>query len=375
MRKVLLFYGSYGGGHLSAAKSIKEYIEKNYPETEVNLVDCIECTNKICNKITTAAYSWMAKKAPWAWKIVYRSSENGFLSKVSKHINTRLSSKLGKFINEYNPDVIISTHFFSNQMCTILKMKGQLTCKVGTVLTDFHIHSQWLVNSAYMDYYFVSNEDMKKDMCNLGISESKIFVTGIPFSQRFLEVHDRAKIIQELNFTPDKQIALFFAGGKFGLGKRRTFEIYKTLACNFPDIQIIAVAGKNKKMKKMFTDCAMSLNRQDSICVLEYTKSVPEFMSISDFVVTKPGGLTTTESLVSGLPMLIINPIPGHEEQNAEFLERSGVGIWLRKTDDINRTLERFLSSKEQLIHMKENALKLSRKNSVEQICKIMLDK
>ena len=259
-------------------------------------------------------------------------------------------------------------------MCTLLKKKGLIDCKLGSVLTDFHIHNQWLVNNEYMNYYFVSNETMKKDMCKAGISDSKVFVTGIPFSQRFLETYDKSAILQELNFTPEKPIALFFAGGALGLGKRLTIDTFKVLVEKFTDVQIIAIAGKNTKTKASFEECVNACNRGNSVCVLGYTNRVPEFMSVSDFVVTKPGGLTTTESLISGLPMIIINPIPGHEVQNAEFLEANNIGIWLKKNDDIYSTLNNFLSSKEQLAQMRENALKLSRKDSLEDICKKMLE-
>ena len=125
-------------------------------------------------------------------------------------------------------------------------------------------------------------------------------------------------------------------------------------------------------MKQLFTDCAKTLHRGNDICILDYTKKVPELMAISDFVITKPGGLTTTESLVSGLPMIIINPIPGQEEQNAEFLENAGVGIWLKKNDDIKLTLEKFLESKEKLAQMKSNANKLAKANSIREIIEIL---
>ena len=369
MKKILFFYGSYGGGHLSAAKSLKEYIEKNYPNTETKLVDCMEYINKFVNKLTTRAYSEMAKKAPWAWKRVYRSSEKGFFSKVSNASNKLMASKLNKCIVEFKPDLIISTHPFSSQMCTILKKRGKLNCKVATVLTDFHIHNQWIIGPEYMDYYFVSNMQMKEDMCAKGVDKSKIFVTGIPFSERFLESFDKEAILEEFHLKPNKLTALFFAGGEFGLGKTRTYEIFRTLVTDFPQVQVIAIAGRNEKMKELFTDCVKLIHREDDVCILDYTKQVPELMSISDFVITKPGGLTTTESLVSGLPMLIINPIPGQEEQNAEFLENTGAAIWLKKEDNTKTVLENFLSSSEKLKSMKDSAIKLSKPNAVSDIC------
>lgn len=212
MKKILVFYGSYGGGHLSASKAVKAYIEKNYSNYSVEMIDCIEYINKFVNKLTTMAYSEMAKKAPWAWKRVYYSAEKGILSKVSNTSNQLMSHKLGKLIQKIQPSLIISTHPFSSQMCTILKKKKKLTCKIATVMTDFHIHNQWLINSEEMDYYFVANSQMKEEMLQLGIDNYKIFVTGIPVSERFLEDFSKETILKDFELSTNKKNILFFAG-------------------------------------------------------------------------------------------------------------------------------------------------------------------
>lgn len=217
MKKILIFFGSYGGGHRSAAISIKDYIDKNYINAKTEIVDCIEYINKVVNKITTKAYEDMAKKAPWAWKKVYYSSEKGMLFKVSNASNYLMSNKLLKLINKESPDLIISTHPFSSQMCAILKKRRKLFCKVATVMTDFHIHNQWIVGADYIDYFFVSNEQMKNDLCNTGIDSFKIFVTGIPISERFSENFNRNLIFNKFNLNPNMFTVLFFAGGAFGL--------------------------------------------------------------------------------------------------------------------------------------------------------------
>lgn len=299
MNNILIFYGSYGGGHLSAAKAIRSYIEKNYTNYNVEMVDCIEYINKYLNKLTTRAYSKMAIKAPWAWKKVYSSSQKGLLSKVSNTSNKLMSHKLGKLIKQVNPHLIISTHPFSSQMCTILKMKKEISCKVATVMTDFHTHNQWLINHEYMDYYFVSNVQMKNDMLDLGVDEHKIFVTGIPVSERFLQKYSRPEILNEFNLQENIKTILFFAGGEFGLGKNRTLEIFKALVENFTNYQIVAIAGRNEKMRDSFLNFVNESGKNKNVRILEYTTKVPELMSISDIVITKPGGLTSTESLTS----------------------------------------------------------------------------
>lgn len=375
MDKILILYGSYGGGHKSAANAIKKHIEENYEEFNVTAVDCIEYISKIINKITTGAYNQMAKKAPWAWKRVYFGSEKGFLSKISNGMNKLMAKKLYHLIEEENPNIIVSTHPFATQMVGRLKRKGKINCKVSTIMTDFEIHSQWLQESEYIDNYFVAQTGMKESMVKLGINSSKIYVTGIPMSERFLESFNRKEILEEFELEDNKKTVLFFGGGEMGLGKDRTCEILKTLVENFEDIQVVAISGRNEVMQDAFQEIVANSNSSNRVKILDYTQKVPELMSISSLVITKPGGLTTTESLASGLPMIIINPIPGQEEQNAEFLEKSKVGIWLQKNDDIKKVLETVILNDELLEQMRKNTNKFAKKTSTKDICEIILKK
>ena len=374
MKKVMIFYGSYGGGHLSAARAIKEYIEENYIDTEIQMVDCIEYVNKFLNKITTKAYSDMAKIVPKAWGYVYKKSEGGIVGRFSIDINKLMAIKLNKLLRNFKPDYVISTHPFSSQMCAYLKKKGKCTFNLSTVMTDFALHDQWLVYPEYVDLFFVAHEGMKRDLISSGIPQDKIYATGIPLSNRFLKKYNEEEILKEFELEENKKTVIFFGGGKMGLGKSRTLEILKILAAKFLDIQIIAISGKNKDMHESFENIVKTNNRENSIKVLEFTNKVPELMSISDVVITKPGGLTTTESLASNLPMIIINPIPGQEEENAEFLENNNVGIWIKKEDNINEKLEKILSNSNELNKLKENTKLLSKPNSTENICKIILN-
>ena len=374
MKKILIFYGSYGGGHLSAAKSISKYLEETYgKKIEVQTVDCIEYINKYINKVSTEAYKELAKKAPWVWKHVYKNSQNGALSHISTTTNKLMSYKLNLLIQEFKPDLIISTHPFSTQMCAVLKKRKKIDCKIATILTDFHIHAQWLVLSKYTDYFFVSNEQMKLDMIKENVDENKIFVTGIPVSDNFTKQYDKSEIYKEFGLSQDKQTLLFFAGGEFGLGRDTTYRVLKTLIRLFKDLQVVAISGKNKKMNTKFKELVESTNSSDRIKVLEYTNKVPELMHIVLGVITKPGGLTVTESLVSGLPMVIINPIPGQEEENAEFLVNNGVAVWLKKEDNIARKLKNLSRDIEKLKQMGENAKKLSKPYATADISRILI--
>ncbi len=373
MKKVLIFYASYGGGHLSAAKSIEECINSNYPNVETELIDCMKYISKTIEKVTTTAYKEFAKKMPWAWGRIYSDSQKGPLAHITTRSNKVMAIKLLKLLREKKPDLIVSTHPFGSQMCSYLKRKNKINSQIATIMTDFAPHDQWLVGSDYTDFFFVAHDKMKSYLVEKGISESKVFATGIPISNKFLENYDRNEILNYFGLRDDLKTVLFFAGGEYGLGKNRTLKIFKCFVQDFDDIQLIAIAGKNEKMKLAFEEIVKKNNKENSVKVLEYTDKVPELMSISDLVVTKPGGLTTTESLVSNLPIVVINPIPGQEEENAQFLENNNIAVWIRKNDDSEAVLKKLFSDPEKINEMKFNTDILAKKNSTKDICDIML--
>ncbi len=218
--KALIFYATYGGGHLSAANAIKEEIEKDYPKIQIEMIDCMEYVNKTVNKITTQAYSEMAKKMPSAWGKVYTYSNKGVISGFTKTSNKLLAMKLYYVIKEINPDIIISTHPFATQMCAFLKKHNKINVKIANILTDFKKHDQWLVGHEYVDYFFVANETMKKELAEKGIKSEKIFITGIPISQKFYEKYNKKEILKEFNLKENTKTILFFAGGKYRTCKK-----------------------------------------------------------------------------------------------------------------------------------------------------------
>lgn len=371
--KILIFYASYGGGHLNAAKSIHECLINNNNNLNIELIDCMKYVNKTVEKVTTAAYREAAKKAPWVWGRIYSDSQKGPLAHLTSRSNKIMAIKLLKLLREKKPDLIISTHPFGSQMCSYLKRKGKTSAKIATIMTDFAPHDQWLVGHESTDYFFVANTKMQKYLIDKNINKSKVFVTGIPISNRFLQKYSKQEIMAQYQLDENKKTILFFGGGEFGLGKTRTFQIFESfLKCTLP-IQIIAIAGKNKKMKITFEEIVKKYNKQNTVKILGFTNQVPELMAISDLVVTKPGGLTTSESLASNLPMVVINPIPGQEKENAEFLEENEIAVWIKKSDDNDKIINDLLSNESKLNQMKKNTNILAKPNSTAEICNILL--
>ena len=372
--KVLIFYASYGGGHLNAAKSIENCIKTNYKDIDVEMIDCMKYVNKTIEKVTTAAYREMAKKAPWAWGRIYSDAQKGPLAHITTRSNKIMAIKLLKLLREKKPNLIISTHPFGSQMCSYLKRKNKINSKIATIMTDFAPHDQWLVGHEYTDYFFVAHNKMKDYLINKGISESKVFDTGIPISENFQKQYNKKEIFDKYNLDESKFTILFFGGGEFGLGKTRTVQIFNNFVeeTKNNNIQIIAISGKNPRMKSAFEEVVNSNNAGINVKIIEFSNEVPKLMAIANLVVTKPGGLTTSESLVSHLPMVVINPIPGQEEENAEFLESKNIAVWIKKSDDSKEIIESLLNNREKISIMKENTKILARPNSTRDICDVL---
>ena len=374
MKKIMISYASYGGGHLSAAKNLKEYIEKNYPNTEVFLFDCMKYINRVIDKVCGSTYSKITTNIPWFWGKIYYNTQEPIFERIMSLSNKVLSYKLGRLLKDLKPDLIISTHFFVGHMCTILKKKGKLDAKLATVITDYgeDPYNEWICNYEYIDYIFVAHKKIKETLIEKGIPFNKIFATGIPISDKFLEKYDKNKTFNELNLNPNKKTILFFGGGELGLGKSKTIDIFECLIKNFENVQVITISGKNESLKINFEKLVDKYNRNNDVRILGFTDKVAEFMSISDLAITKPGGLTSTEALVSKLPLIVINPIPGQEEENAIFLENNGAAIWLKKNDDINMILKSLLNNDDTLSAMKDCIEKIAKPNSTRDICNIL---
>lgn len=368
--KILIFYATYGGGHLSAANAMKEAINKEYPKTEVEVIDCMKYLNKAINGITVKGYEELSKKVPKMWGKIYKASRKGVIAGFSNSINRMLANKLGKLIEKINPDLIISAHPFSTQMCGILKNKGKLKTPVSTILTDFKYHEQWLVKHQYLEKFFVSTEKMKESLVDYGVQKEKVHATGLPISQRFLEKFDKRETLKSFGLKENLKTILFFAGGQMGLARKNIFEFMEILTKHSNEIQVVAVSGKNPKVYERFKEIAANY---ENVKVLEFTNKVPELMSISDLVITKPGGITVSESLANKVPIIAINPIPGQEEENAEFLEENGLAVWIKNDNNIEQELMEIIKDEKKIRQIKENTAKFGKPNAAKEILDIIL--
>lgn len=365
MNKIMILYASVGGGHYKAANGINNYILENYPECKTELVDALKYTNKLVDKLVVNSYVNMARYSPKVWGEIYKFSEKQYsVANFSNAVQKLLSKKLFKLFKDEQPDIVISTHPFITEMVASLKKHGKTNTRLCVVMTDYASHKFWEIKHEFVNMYFVANNEMKLGLIANEIEESKIHVTGIPVEPAFTKEYNKEDIYNSFGLSKDKKTVLIFGGGQFGMSNITSF--FRALLNIKEDIQIVAVAGKSEKNQNQFKNLAQSSNK--NVVILGYTNQVPELMQIADFVISKPGGLTTTEILVSQVPFLIINPVPGQEEENANFLTNNGAAarIW-----DVKRAepfIEQFISDSFRIENMKAMQKHIAKPNSTKEI-------
>lgn len=371
--KVLILYAKAGNGHFKAAEAIKEKLNEHYKDVEVIFEDGLEYSSRIANKIVVKGYANMTKLVPSMWGAIYAkadTTEKTTLNEISKLIHKGLTVRLKKLLREIKPDVIVSTHPFVSKTCAYLKKKKKTDAKIVTILTDYAVHNMWLEDNEYYDKILVATEEMKDDCKKIyGVDERKISVTGIPTSLKFSGKYDRQKSLKEYGLE-DKMTFLFFAGGGQGIGQSK--EIFEELLETDGDFQIVAVSGKNEKQKQKFE--TMIEKSDKKVVVLGYTNDVPALMNMCDFVISKPGGLTSTECLVMNKPMLIINPIPGQEEQNAIYFTNNGTAIRAYDGEPLRHQINTLVKDKFRVNQLKEMCKRIARPNAVDDIVKNIIN-
>lgn len=372
--KVLIFSISAGGGHSKAADSIKEYIDLYYPNATVRVIDTLKYINPIIDKVIIGSYLKTIKITPSLFGKLYDYSESDYgLSIISAKFNEIMTYRLLPLIKDFNPDIFIATHPFPTEMLSILKSKHKINKPIISILTDYAPHSSWL--HPCIDAYIVSNECMIPEMVSKGIPKNTIYPFGIPVSKDFLITYNKDETLSEINFYPDKPTILVM-GGSLGIGK--ITKVYENLLKVDGDIQIIVITGNNKKLYYELLSYTRSLDKNKTSYIIGFTDKVTKYMQASDLLLTKPGGLTITEALVSNIPLALFSPIPGQEERNAEFLLANNLAVDLGDASNTKDIIENLLKDPSKLVTIKENQIKFSKpdvgKNIYNLILKLISD-
>ena len=363
---ILILSASTGGGHMRASRAIENYMGENGEDNNVKIVDSLLYINPILNKTITGGYVYLATKTPKIYGKIYEltNKEERWIGFVSR-LNYLFANKLLPLIDEFKPDVIITTHPFPTEMVSILKSKELVNIPLVCIMTDYAPHKAWV--NEKVDAYIVSNDDMVEEMKSIGVKEEVIYPFGIPIEQVFFEKKDKDLVLNELELNPNLPTILMMAGS---FGVTNVFQIYEDIININRDFQVIVITGKNQKLYDEFNKIVGSSNKPTKL--IYFTNEVNKFMQAADMIITKPGGLTITEALASNIPMAIFDAIPGQEEENAEFLINHNMAIKLEKDKSCSNIIEELLINKEKLNNMKEACRSFDKNDSSKNICALI---
>ena len=373
LRKVLLLSASAGAGHVRAAEAIEKAFNQapGAESREVRHIDVLYYTNKLFRHLYSKAYIDLVNKMPevpgWFYDKLDKPWRNERRRLALDKLNTR---PFVKMLREYQPDLIVCTHFLPAEIVSWLKAKERLASRQVIIVTDFDVHAMWLVH--HYERYFVAVEEARVYLEALGIPAQKITVSGIPIDPVFALQKDKQEMRAKHGLAPDRTTILLSAGG-FGVGS--VDALIHALMPLQHRAQIVAICGRNEELKKRLSRLAARAKPDATVIVkpFGYTQEMDELMTASDLVLGKPGGLTTSEALAKGLVFVIVNPIPGQEERNSDHLLEGAVAIRCNNLPTLSYKLDRLLSDADRFKTMQSNSQRMGRPNAAKEIVNQLL--
>lgn len=359
--RVLILSATFGGGHWSAAAAIEHYLTTHYPgELEVRVIDFFEEFVPSLNVLARFAYQQSVHFFPVAYGTFFELSNKMPTNPVVHELRVMGMARARKYLSEWSPAAVVSTFPVAGGVVADLKQDRPLVS--ATVITDFGAHRTWLHPAT--DLYFVACEEVREDLVVRGVPWDRIAVSGIPIRESFSRDLDVAECRQALGLADRYTVMLAPAGG----GAADAAALASDIAGS--GIQVAAVAGRSERLHRRL---AAAAERTDLLKVFGFVAEMPRMMKAADVLVGKAGGLTVSEALAMGLPLLIFNPVPGQEVYNVDFLVNYGAGLWCRDQADVTGKVRFLATHPERLRQMSDNAAALGRPAAVKAVCERVL--
>lgn len=359
--KYLIVYASAGAGHRKAAEAVYEALAKRVDEKDIEKIDSLDYTNRLFRWFYARKYITLVNYMPLVWGFFYYLFDNWFVYKllwlprrITNAINCR---QFEKFLLQVKPEVVISTHFMANEVVSHLKQKGRINCKLFSVVTDYRVHSFWVV--PHVDRYFVACERTKTDLLGWGISDKKISVTGIPISSKFSLKLDKNTLAGKFGLDAGIFTALIIGGG-FGVGPVE--ELVKRIGALKLNAQYLIVCGYNKDLLEKIEALTRSLGLKAK--AYGFVDNVHELMSVSNVLVTKSGGLTSSEAMAKGLATIFVKPIPGQEKRNSNALQAVNAAAIAKNVEAARQKIKELFENRDLLNKMSAAANKMAKPDS-----------
>ena len=370
--KILIAHAYAGIGHKKAAEAVDRAL-KDLGETDVATVDVLDYSNPFCKFLYPRFYLFLINRVSFLWGLLYYFFDLRFIGSffipLRRFLHNVNAKRFKQLVVDKKPDVVVCAHFFPSDAVASLKRKGLFKGKLVTLITDLIPHSFWMAKDS--DYFIGAIERTKKDLLRRDIDEKRIKVLGIPCDPVFGVSKDRKKLLGQLGLKENFFNVLIMSGG-FGTGPiKGIIKSLCMLESRLRDkLQLIVICGKNKKLQDELNSLRQSLKIK--LRVFGYVNNVDEFMEASDCIVTKSGGLTTSEALSKKLPMIIIKPIPGQETRNCKILTGYGTAVRADRVSQVRDYVRDFLEFPEKISGMKTRINFLSYPNAARDIAEFV---
>jgi processive 1,2-diacylglycerol beta-glucosyltransferase len=364
---VLILSASYGGGHNQVAKALTCAMQRHSPGIQITTVDYCNLMEPFFNRLTHFSYNQSLRRFPAGYALYYQVT--GKISPGSfwqRRLNRLGYTELFKLINRLEPRVIVSTFPLPAGVLSRMKECGDLNIPAVTVITDMSVHSQWI--HSCIDLYIVGSMEVANGLADRGIPLERIAITGIPIMPAFSQSFNPNKLREEFGVGPDQKVAVFMGGNNGIFGKTQFHKIFDELG---DKVQGLIITGLNHDL---YEKLQTSSFKYSNLKVLPYVENMAGLMNITDVLVTKAGGITISEALVKGAPMVIYKPIPGQEEVNAHYLWRHRAAIIAKSEHRLRTAVHRMVTDERFRQHFKRNCLKIALPGSAEAGSRLILD-
>lgn len=326
-KRVLLLSEGFGSGHTQAAYALSAGLHQTSSEIFTHVMELGASLNPTIAPWVFKAYLKTVTSFPALYGQLYRNQYGKPLNRFLQLALHRLFyGQTKRVIERLKPDAIVCTHPFPSIVVSRLKRMG-MDLPLYSVVTDYDAHGTWV--NKEVDKYFVSTELVRSKIIALGVPADKVEVTGIPIHPNFSISHSKEEIRREFSFKAIPTVLIM--GGGWGMQRK---ELLYHMAEWSDRVQLIICLGSNEKARKEMLDEAPL--QRPNIHILGYTPHIDKLMDVSDLLITKPGGMTCTEALAKGMPMLFYNPIPGQEEENCQYFIDQGYGQQITALDMID---------------------------------------
>lgn len=349
-QRVLLLSEGFGAGHTQAAYALSSSLRRVSPQVQTKVMELGSFLNPRMAPIIITAYKKTVSSQPRLIRMMYRSNYKKSLNRLTTlALHRMFYTDTIQVIRQLHPDVIVCTHPIPSAIISRIKRLEVLNVPLCTVITDYDAHGTWI--SPEVNSYLVSTEQVRQKLLERGVEEHKIRITGIPVHPNFWERHQKSDILKQFNLKEMPTVLVM--GGGWGFMKDEAVNAH--LASFREQIQIIFCFGSNtKSLEKMRKDPRFI---HPHIHLLGFTKEIDKLMEVSDLLVTKPGGMTCSEGLAKGIPMLFHKPLPGQEEENSQYFTSQGWGTSISSLDDITAWIHKLMNQYDEVVREREQML------------------